>query len=258
MEGIREVKKSFCVVSAAYIIIGLVLLIWPDLSVKTFCYVFGIGMIIFGCAHLILYFTKDKMQSLMQMDMVAGIVGLSTGAYILIKMEYMIEIIPFALGIVALLGAVIKLQNTMDIRRLGCDKWYIMLAMATVLAILGILLIVNPFEDIAVIEKLVGVSLMIDGIGNLAGIFWIGYLVKHPEKAFSKKAAYSVEVISGADETDEKEVQAEPDESEISEEDDGNPAGLTAVSKVSMFRPVVRDKKREKKSSKEKPAEEEE
>lgn len=54
MEQVREVKKSFCVLSAAYIVLGLVLLIWPDISVKTFCYVFGVGMIIFGCAHLIM------------------------------------------------------------------------------------------------------------------------------------------------------------------------------------------------------------
>ena len=48
MENGREVKKSFCLLSVAYIVLGLVLVIWPDISVHTFCFVFGIGMIIFG------------------------------------------------------------------------------------------------------------------------------------------------------------------------------------------------------------------
>ena len=104
MENGREVKKSFCLLSVAYIVLGLVLVIWPDISVHTFCFVFGIGMIIFGGAHMILYFTRDRFMNVMQPDLVIGVVCISTGCYILMKMEYMLEIIPFAMGIVALLG----------------------------------------------------------------------------------------------------------------------------------------------------------
>ena len=93
MENGREVKKSFCLLSVAYIVLGLVLVIWPDISVHTFCFVFGIGMIIFGGAHMILYFTKDRFMNVMQPDLVIGVVCISTGCYILMKMEYMLEII---------------------------------------------------------------------------------------------------------------------------------------------------------------------
>ena len=92
MENGREVKKSFCLLSVAYIVMGLVLVIWPDISVHTFCFAFGIGMIIFGGAHMILYFTKDRFMNVMQPDLVIGVVCISTGCYILLKMEYMLEI----------------------------------------------------------------------------------------------------------------------------------------------------------------------
>lgn len=194
MEQIREVKKSFCVLSAAYIVLGLVLLIWPDISVRTFCYVFGVGMIIFGCAHMIMYFVKDKLHSVMQMDMVCGIVGIATGLYILLKMEYVLEIIPFALGIVALLGSVVKLQNAFDLKRFGSRRWYIMLIFAVALLVTGALLIANPFEGLEVIVVLIGVSLIVDGVGNLAGIFWIGYVIKHPPKVNAEKRCDVVDV----------------------------------------------------------------
>lgn len=187
MGQVREVKKSFCLLSAAYIILGLVLLIWPDISVRTFCYVFGIGMIILGCAHMIMYFTKDRMQSVMQMDMVIGIVGIATGAYILLKMEYMLEIIPFALGVVALLGSAVKLQNAFDLKRLNAGRWYIMLLFAAVLLVLGAILVANPFEGLEIIVLLIGASLILDGVGNLIGIFWIGYRFKHPLDAADGK-----------------------------------------------------------------------
>ncbi len=210
MEQVREVKKSFCVLSAAYIVLGLVLLIWPDISVRTFCYVFGVGMIIFGCAHLILYFTKDKLQSVMQMDMVSGIVGLATGIYILLKMEYMLEIIPFALGIVALMGAVVKLQHAVDLKRFGARRWYIMLLFSIVLFGFGAMLIANPFEGLEIIVILIGVSLITDGIGNLVGIFWIHLLIKKLGKISRVQETYdATDAVDISDELLPAEMRAQ-------------------------------------------------
>lgn len=175
MENGREVKKSFCLLSVAYIVLGLVLVIWPDISVHTFCFVFGIGMIIFGGAHMILYFTKDRFMNVMQPDLVIGVVCISTGCYILLKMEYMLEIIPFAMGIVALLGGIVKIQSAMDLKKLGAVRWYIMLVWALVLLAMGAILVANPFdEQQKVVVILTGASLLTDGIGNLVSIFWTG------------------------------------------------------------------------------------
>lgn len=190
---VREVKKSFCLLSAAYLVLGMVLLIWPDLSQRTLCYVFGVGLIIFGITHVILYFTKDKFESVLQMDMVAGIVGIATGAYILIKMEYMMDIIPFVLGIAALLGAAVKVQNAFDLKRLREERWYVMLAVALILLILGCLLVANPFDETKnIVEWIIGASLIIDGIGNLAGIFWVAHSFKRLNKVASGKETYDI------------------------------------------------------------------
>ena len=208
MKEIREVKKSFCLLSVAYLVLGLLLLIWPDISVRTFCYVFGVGMLIFGGAHLILYFVRDRYESVLQMDMVAGIVGIATGAYILLKMEYMLEIIPFALGIVALLGAAVKVQDAFDLKRLKVQHWYLMLLLAVILVVLGALLISNPFEGIEIIVKLIGVSLIVDGVGNLIGIFWI-FLVFRKLKKVTDDAPKTKDVYDV--------ITVEPDQKENGE-----------------------------------------
>lgn len=194
MNEIREVKKSFCVLSVAYFVLGLVLIIWPSISVKTFCYVFGIGMLIFGGTYMILYFTRDRLQGVMQSEMVLGVIGLATGAYILLKMDYVLEIIPFAMGIVGLLGAMVKLQDAIDLKKLHATRWYIMLVWAIVLFVMGAILVANPFEELGmkVIVKLIGVSLVIDGIGNLVGIFWLGHAMKYPQKKKADKECHDV------------------------------------------------------------------
>ncbi len=192
MGQVREVKKSFCVLSAAYIVLGIMLLLWPDLSTRTFCYVFGVGMLILGGTHLILYFVKDRGQSVMQADMVIGVVGIATGVYTLLKTEYVLEIIPFALGIVAFLGCIVKLQHALDLRRIGSGHWYLMLIFALALFILGALLVANPFEELSMVTILIGVSLIVDGVGNLLGIFWIGLFLRHINKINRQAAKFDL------------------------------------------------------------------
>ena len=184
MNEVREVKKSFCVLSVAYFVLGLVLIIWPDISVKTFCYVFGIGMLIFGGTYMILYFTRERLKGVMQSEMVLGVIGIATGAYILLKMDYVLEIIPFAMGIVGLLGAMVKLQDAIDLKKLLVSKWYIMMIWALILFAFGVILVANPFEKLGMgpIVKLIGISLILDGIGNLVGIFWLNHAMKTLEK----------------------------------------------------------------------------
>ncbi len=215
MEQIREVKKGFSLLSVAYIVIGTVLLIWPDISVRTFCYVFGLAMIIYGGAHLIMYFTKSRMSSVMQPELVIGVVTVSTGLYILIKMEYMLEIIPFAMGIVSLLGCIVKIQNSLDLKRLASKRWYLMLIFSVILFLTGLVLIINPFdEQTKIVILLIGITLLLDGITNLIGIFWIGFVFKHLKRVDNTKVkkeerpdAYdSVDVIDVLDEDEVSET----------------------------------------------------
>lgn len=216
MNEVREVKKSFCVLSVAYFVLGLVLIIWPSISVKTFCYVFGIGMVIFGGTYMILYFTRDRLHGVMQSEMVLGVIGLATGAYILLKMDYVMEIIPFAMGIVGLLGAMVKLQDAIDLKKFHAQRWYIMLIWAVILFVMGAVLVANPFEELGMnaIVKLIGVSLILDGIGNLVGIFWLGHVMKGPKK--KKKEQEETRIVEATVcESEEKENGSEKKRSKI-------------------------------------------
>ena len=183
MENCREVKKSYCILSVAYLVLGVVLLIWPDISVHTFCFVFGIGMIIYGGAHLIIYFTKDRFMTIMQPDLVIGVVCAATGSYILIKMEYMLEIIPFAMGIAALLGGISKIQHSLDLKKLGAGNWPVLSVGALVMLGFGAVLIANPFdEQQKLVVILIGISLLFDGTGNLLAIMWIAIKFRRLKK----------------------------------------------------------------------------
>lgn len=183
MQDVRDFKRSYCVASVMYIVFGAVLLVWPDLSLQTLCYVLGTMAIVFGIAHVVLYFIKDRMISMMQMDLVSGICGIAVGVFILLKPKLVIELLPLMAGVLLMLGAVIKLQNAWDLKRLEFGKWYLVLIASVSMLALGIVLVVNPFETMKIIVVLMGVGMLVDGAVNIFDMIMINHIIRKMRKA---------------------------------------------------------------------------
>ena len=73
MEG-NGFRKSLIILSVFYVIAGIILIFWPDMSMALFCSALGVGMLVLGITHVILYFTKDHMLNIMQMDLVLSLI----------------------------------------------------------------------------------------------------------------------------------------------------------------------------------------
>ena len=76
MKEEKQFSFKYILVSALYIVLGLVLLFWPALSVKTICYVLSAIMFVIGIAYIIMNFIRDKDEEtggFLQMDLVIGI-----------------------------------------------------------------------------------------------------------------------------------------------------------------------------------------
>lgn len=182
MKEIKEFRKSYILVSALYVVLGAVLLIWPDISVQMICYVLGFAMIVIGITYGIIYFTKDNLTGILQMDLVIGIVSAAFGVFILLNQSFLQSVLPFAMGIILLLGAVVKLQNSINMKRLKFRRWYGILICALILAGLGTGLLINPFRSEYWMVIYIGASLIFDGLVNLISMICILTRVKKLRK----------------------------------------------------------------------------
>lgn len=189
MKEVKEFRKSYILVSALYVVLGIVLLIWPSTSVRMICYGLGIAMLVLGITYGVIYFTKDNLSSFLQMDLVIGIICLAFGIFILLNPAFLASVLPFAMGIIFLLGAVVKLQSAFNMKRLNFSKWYLVLICALLIVALGIVLLCNPFENERFMILYIGSCLILDGMTNLICLFCIQFRVKklariqkeHPE-----------------------------------------------------------------------------
>lgn len=177
MEEVKVFHKSMVILSVCYIIAGIILLFWPDMSMDLFCKGLGIGMLVLGLTHIIIYFTKDHMRNIMQMDLVIGVVCAAFGAFLLIHPDFVEMAMPFAVGILLMIGAILKLQNSIDMKRLEMAYWKWILGSAVLMLLMGAVLIYNPFSGRGLLIY-IGVALILDGGINIFCMLAISHRLK--------------------------------------------------------------------------------
>ena len=66
-----------------------------------------------------------------------------------------------------LVDSTLKIQTAIDAKRFGVDKWWLILVMSLVVAVIGILLLIKPFTATDIVMIIIGLNFCLDGILNL-------------------------------------------------------------------------------------------
>ena len=75
-------------------------------------------------------------------------------------------------GIPVLADGLFKIQISLDARRFGIEKWWLVLVLAVLTCVIGLLLVVRPSEAARALMVLMGISLLLDGILNMC-VAWL-------------------------------------------------------------------------------------
>ena len=181
MEEVKGASRWFIIMSVLYVITGIVMIVWPHLTLELLGKALGIGMLVIGITHIIIYFTKDHMQGILQMDLTIGVILAAFGAFMLLHADFVGMAIPFGVGILLMIGAITKIQYSLDMKRLYYSKWFIMLIFAIILLVMGLILIYNPFRDTILLYYIAG-CLILEGILSIICILTISHRVKQIAK----------------------------------------------------------------------------
>lgn len=180
MKLVRDLKAVFAAVSVVLSAIGVCLLIWPDVSALTVCTVLGVAAVACGIVKLVGYFSNDLYRLAFQFDLAVGVLTILVGALLLLHPEDVLALLPVVVGLVILVESVLRLQTAIDAKHFGMKKWWAILAVSVGGAALGFLLLLRPFESGRALVRLMGLTLLADGVENLlAGL----YTIKVPRRS---------------------------------------------------------------------------
>lgn len=186
----KKIKANYMVSAALLTLFGLVLLIWPKTSTTVLCIALGCVLVVCGVTRLAVFLVSRDGSLYSSMNLLSGIVLLVVGIWIVVKPEGVLFVVPIVIGIVVIFHGVHDFGQAINLYKAGYDKWWVALILGIITTGLGILLVVNPFEAIETIVRVVGICLMYDGISDM----WIVSRVsKTVKQARQDLAALDVE-----------------------------------------------------------------
>lgn len=164
---LHAAKNSYIAMSAAFCALGVLLILFPGISVSAVGIIAGIMLIAFGIVKLIGYFSRDLYQLAFQFDLAFGVLLIVLGTVILVSPDRALVFLCIVLGIAILTDGLFKLQSSLDARRFGLKVWGLLLGLAVCAGIIGTLLLLHPGESAKGLMILLGIGTLFEGLLNL-------------------------------------------------------------------------------------------
>ena len=180
---LSQFKRDFARMAAACIVLGLLLLLYPDTSGTIISVIIALVLAAAGVMHIISYIFRRYPDDIGHMDLVTGLIFAGAGVFLFLHPGILIGLLPVVLGLLLIVDGIIKLQSAVDLARLHTRKWWIVLILSAASVILGTVSLLNPFETMAVLLMFIGASLVIDGLFD----FWTLFSIHRRIKRFRRE-----------------------------------------------------------------------
>lgn len=167
MRMLKELKWDALLSSILYVVMGIVLLLFPDTTARTLGYLVGGVAVAAGAVSMICYLLRDAHQNYYRNDFLYGLVGIALGCFIFYKVDLIVSLIPFIMGLLVIVSGCSKLQDVIDMKRMDYGNWVIMLAVAVVNVVFGIIMLRNPFSTAAILLQVIGAGLVFSGLTDV-------------------------------------------------------------------------------------------
>lgn len=164
---IQDMKHNYFINAVIMVVLGLILVIWPEILGNMLCYILGGALILMGAFQLIGFIRGEHLGFCNKFSMLMGIILILLGIWVCANPHVVLSIIPVVVGIIILLHGLMDIQYTLDIKKAGSSKWWIGLIAAIATIVIGILLVVNPFAAYELTMIIIGIAMIYDGGSDL-------------------------------------------------------------------------------------------
>jgi uncharacterized membrane protein HdeD (DUF308 family) len=176
-------------ISAAYIIGGALLLIFPQVSLPMLCQALGILLVITGAVFVLVYFLRKRYLVPGHFEFAGGAACILLGIFSLIRTNEVACAFRQLLSIAVLADSLIKMQYSTDLLRLRMKRWWIVLIMAGVSTGLAMTALTYSFGSDAAQLTFTYSTLIADGILNIIVIC----ILRHAHKTYQIKSEQELE-----------------------------------------------------------------
>ncbi len=182
----KKLKWNLILMSVLYLALGIFLLLVPGTALNVVCYALGAVVLICAVVQLVRYFVVERGIFQSQLTLISGLVCLGLGAFLIIRSDIVVRILPIVFGLFVIFDSLGRIQNALELRRCNYESWKGFLLLALLSIALGVVMILNPFGTMETLVMAIGIILIIEGALNLLSALYTVIAVKrfmklHPE-----------------------------------------------------------------------------
>lgn len=157
---LRYIKTGMMLLSIAYIVIGMMLLVMPQTSLLWICYAFGAVVLITGIVCLVQYARIRGTGFTAPFMLVGGVITACIGVFTLVRPQVVASFLPVVFGIFIVVDGLSRIGTAIDLAKRKGQKWWLLLLLSLVSVALGVVLVLHPFDAAIGVTMLCGILLM--------------------------------------------------------------------------------------------------
>ncbi len=167
---ISKIFRNYWVLSVFCIVMGLALIIDPEFFSQSISWVVGGLFSAYGVVYLVKYFLSADEENF-GFDLVRGIILIAIGVFLIVRREFIPNVIAIVTGFYMLVSSVVSLQSNLKVRRAGVDGWQLGVFLSLVTLLGGGVLLFNPLMGRKIVMTVLGIALFVTGISNTVSCF---------------------------------------------------------------------------------------
>lgn len=164
----KKVLNKFIItsisISVLFLIVGIILMIYPEISLTTLSYVIGFSFIISG-----IFFMIESSNKLLFMNFITfGMLQIIAGYVFLVYPELIKTLLPILIGIWMVVKSTIDCNFSLMLKKYSNENWFYLLALSILSIVCGFIIILNPQISSLAIITAIGAIIIVYSIANIA------------------------------------------------------------------------------------------
>ena len=202
LDFLKSIKVNILGSATLCIILGIILVVYPNTSMTIVCRTVGVIVLITGLGMVVSYLRSETKGFFATLGLVFGSILAIVGGFLILRPLGIISIIPIIFGILFICHGLANMKQALELRQYKDKGWWMPVLIAATTILLGLFIISNPFKTIDAIMRIIGACLIYDGLTNT---MLVGRFVKSIRN-FRKLEAAEAAMNSEDALTDETEI----------------------------------------------------
>mgnify|MGYP000009554192 FL=1 len=162
----KNPAATMMMTSLAYIVLGIVTVVFPQKVLDVLCYALGGAMTVYGLFNIISFFVDRE--GGMYFELVIGVISTGFGIFALFSPTSIAAIINIPIGIIIIVDSIMDMKHSLTLRSLGMRKWWIPFIIAIVMIMFSLTTIffTNIFGALLMIA--LGIALIYEGVSGFS------------------------------------------------------------------------------------------